>query len=52
MWERTSRQQFKERVAQLEQQNVPDPAASTAALFEDEDADKSVVVAGGFRKKR
>ena len=39
-------------MAQLEQQNVPDPAASTAALFEAEDVDKSVVVVAGSGKKR
>jgi len=46
--ERASRQQLQERVAQVEQQNVRDQAASTPQRFEDEDVDKSVVVVGGF----
>ena len=49
--ERASRQQLEERVAQLEQQNVRNQAASTAKEFEDEHVDKSVVVVGGFGDK-
>ena len=46
--EKASRQRLEGRVAQLEQQHVREQAASTAQLFEDEDADKSIVVVGGF----
>ena len=43
--ETVSRQKFEGGVAQLEQRNVRDQAASTLKKFEDEDLDKSVVVA-------
>ena len=48
--ETVSRQQFEGRAAQLDQRNVRDQAASTLKKFEDEDLDKSVVVARSWKE--